>query len=275
MPSTPIYPKCGPLHDEQELREQISNVISNDPAILNSIIDPIALLIADKIINSSAGQLIGKLACKLVNNKVFIDSLSSNIHDTVAQELYEATCIDLEDQNKEIAVLNRKYQDLSVLNEQLNTNLDDLEQYSRRNCLLLHGIRESPNEIAENVILETINNKLKLTLKPDDIDRTHRIGQLKRKPDASNTMPKPRPFIIKFVSYRARFLVFRNKRLLKGSGLLVTENLTRQRNEILQDAKHRSSVESAWSQDGRIVLLLKTKKKVTITTLSELNKVTS
>ncbi|XP_033628279.1 DNA excision repair protein ERCC-6-like [Asterias rubens] len=163
-----------------------------------------------------------------------------------------------------------KYQDLDTFNDMLQ---DDSEQDKRRNCLLLHGLSESANDIT--VVLATLNKKLKLKLTEDDIDRSNRIGQSKRNPGASNSKPKPRPFVITFVSYKTRSKVFKNKRLLKGSGLFLTEDLIKQRRELLQEAKRRSSVDSAWTQDGKIILLLQSKRKVTIKTLTELNKFAS
>ena len=86
--------------------------------------------------------------------------------------------------------------------------IDELEQYSRRNCLLVNGIKEvdPPNEnlseetsgvsTQENTgiaVLLLFNEKLGVDAHIKNIDRTHRIGRQKqRNKDA------PRQIIVKF-----------------------------------------------------------------------------
>ena len=89
--------------------------------------------------------------------------------------------------------------------EKLERIVDRQERWSRRNCLLLHGIAESEREINDDLVLETLNEKMHVDLTLSDLDRTHRIGQKKV---SSN---KPKTVIIKFVSYNTRKITFLNK----------------------------------------------------------------
>ena len=59
------------------------------------------------------------------------------------------------------------------------------------------------------------------------IDRAHRLGT----PDSNvrKDGARPQPIIVKFTSYRARQDVFMAKRRLKGTKVVITENLTRRR----------------------------------------------
>ena len=86
--------------------------------------------------------------------------------------------------------------------EKLEWMVDRQEQYSRRNCILLHGIAEGERENPDNLVLETLNRKLHIDLTLSDLDRTHRIGQKKA---SSN---KQRAVITKFVSYNTRKRIF-------------------------------------------------------------------
>ena len=86
--------------------------------------------------------------------------------------------------------------------EKLERTVDRQEQYSRRNCLLLHGITEGERENTDDLVLETLNEKMHVDLMPSDIDRTHRIGQKKA---SSN---KSRAVIIKVISYNTRKRIF-------------------------------------------------------------------
>ena len=61
--------------------------------------------------------------------------------------------------------------------------MDDLEQYSRQNCLVLHGVNESNNENTNEIIISHYNfsEELGVEIKEDDLDRSHRLGKPKRK----------------------------------------------------------------------------------------------
>lgn len=73
---------------------------------------------------------------------------------------------------------------LSNLNnkiERLENRHDESEQYSRRNCLLLHGIPEANQEDPVNLALTLFKNKLHLSIGITDIDRAHRLGPIRQK----------------------------------------------------------------------------------------------
>ena len=101
----------------------------------------------------------------------------------------------------------------------MEESIDSQQQYSRRNCLLLHGIEETKGEDTDNIVLEVLNNDMDLNMSKTDLDRSHKIGNPKSK-------KKSRPIIVKFVRYNDRRDVFMKKKCLKGKGKLITENLT-------------------------------------------------
>lgn len=49
------------------------------------------------------------------------------------------------------------------------------EQYSRRNCLRIHGMKETPNESTDDLALNLALGSLKIYLSLEHIDRSHRI----------------------------------------------------------------------------------------------------
>ena len=56
--------------------------------------------------------------------------------------------------------------DLAKQIEEKQKRMDDLEQYGRSNCLILHGCADLPKENAdyvtfENFVLDTLNSRLK------------------------------------------------------------------------------------------------------------------
>ena len=79
----------------------------------------------------------------------------------------------------------------------------------------------------------------------NDIDRTHWIGK-------SKNNSKPRPVIIKFIWYNDRKKVFSSKKLLKDSGVSITESLTAFRMKKLTNARETSGFRNVWTVDGRM-----------------------
>ena len=95
--------------------------------------------------------------------------------------------------------------EVSSLNEKLNgftEQVDRQEQYSRRNCLLIHGITEGNQENTDDLALEIFREKLDIELTQRDLDRTHRIGKNDKR---SN---RPRPVIVRFILYNDRKKLF-------------------------------------------------------------------
>ena len=77
----------------------------------------------------------------------------------------------------------------------LSSKIDNLEQYSRQNCLVLHGVNErNTNEI----IIKTFSEELGVKIKEDNLGKSYRPGKPKRKDN------KTRPIIVKFAPSTVR-----------------------------------------------------------------------
>ena len=86
------------------------------------------------------------------------------------------------------------------------------------------------------------------TIKSEDINRSHRLGKPKSYKNA-----KPCPIIVKFVRYKTRNRIYRNKRKLKGTGIGVMESLTAKRINMLEQAREEHTFKNLWSQYSRIM----------------------
>ena len=145
---------------------------------------------------------------------------------------------------------------------ELNNKTDNLEQYSRRSNLRIYGVMESNRENTDNLVVNIAQEKLGVSLSPDDIDRSHRIGKPRR--------GKPRAIIVKFSSYKKRMEIFKNKSKLKGSSLTIREDLTSLRMKTLSAAVEAFELKNVWSSDGNIVIKSADGSKTTVKTPEEL-----
>ena len=82
------------------------------------------------------------------------------------------------------------------------------EQYSRRYCILIQGLKEKKNESTYDRVLKLFRVVLNEDVVLADLDRTHRIG---KKGDSSS---KPRPLIVKFARYNVREKVYSREKIL-------------------------------------------------------------
>ena len=110
---------------------------------------------------------------------------------------------------KVISELQENVNDMSATIESSKGCLDRQEQYSRRNCLLAHGLPESKNVNTDELVIHTFKEKMGEEIKKDEIDRSHRLGALKNN-------DKSRTIIIKFVRYNTRCRIFKNKKKIEG-----------------------------------------------------------
>ena len=176
----------------------------------------------------------------------------SQIKVTESLEFMSAKFDDLEKEIKKkdekINQLEKTIENLAEKQKSLSSEIDDLEQYSRRNCLLLHGVNESNDENTNEIIIKTFSEELGVEIKEDDLDRSHWLGKPKNKDN------KTRAIIVKFTRYAVRKEIFMNKSKLEGKLLLITESLTSSRMQLLGDAQRKYGVRNVWTSDGRVMV---------------------
>lgn len=140
--------------------------------------------------------------------------------------------------------------------EHLGLGLDRHEQMMRRKVLLVHGVAEEPEEQPVAVLTAVLANRLKSS---DDclgaIKVVHRLGA---------KGAKTRPLLVRFTSHEARSEVWDSKKALKGTGITLTEFLTKSRHDVFMAARQHFGVSNSWTTDGRIFVQLpnKTRRKV-------------
>lgn len=143
---------------------------------------------------------------------------------------------------------------------------DRNETVSRRKVLLIHGVPEAADQNPSQTALDIFVNKLKLTdITSADIAVCHRLG---------SRTSKPRPLLVRFSRYAVRSAIWNAKTLLKGTGITVSEFLTKMRHDIFMAARKHFGIHQCWTSEGIINVQLPDKSRHRIESLSELNKLT-
>ena len=154
-----------------------------------------------------------------------------------------------------VEILERDVAIIKQSNKLLERKADDNEQYSRRMCLRINGIpiQEGVKE-NDDICFKKVKYVLKdlpggNTVNDWEIDRAHRVGK---------TNKGCQQMIVKFSSWRARALVYKNKKSLLD--LKIYLDLTTRRFTLLKLAvtrvKDNSKVHFAFS-DGNCSLCLR------------------
>ncbi|XP_066143079.1 uncharacterized protein [Euwallacea fornicatus] len=152
-----------------------------------------------------------------------------------------------------------------VRTEILNTDqkLSDLKQELLLNNLVVHGMKENRDTVyrAQNEFCDMVKRNMGIHITPGDIDFCYRMG-----PPQDN---RSRPLVVAFVNRWIRNDIFNSKRLLKGTGMLVFENLIYERLVLFRKVRALVGVKNCWTRRGKIFVALDGEKKQ-ITDINEL-----
>ncbi|KAI5637687.1 hypothetical protein NE865_09555 [Phthorimaea operculella] len=144
----------------------------------------------------------------------------------------------------------------------LAIGLDRHETFLRRKVLLFHGIPENKDEQLNKVVTDIITNQMKLTeLTADDLQVCHRLG---------TNSTKPRAVLVRFHDLDRRRMVWDSKTSLKGTGIVISEFLTKARHTTFLAARKHFGVSKCWSSKGKITVILPDQSSRKIEVLSEL-----
>lgn len=182
----------------------------------------------------------------------------------------------LAERDKTIKAQSIEMKSLHLENERLRDNLDDLQQYSRRNSIRIDGIPEEKKgdkesiETLETKVKQVFKDVMKVDLKVTDFCRMHRVG----KPPKAG---KPKQVILKFTNYGAKRRVMKARKTLRehaeaGGGpfrMYINDDLTKRRAWIARrarEAKDNEQIKETWVYDGRIYVQLATDEIKVVTT---------
>ena len=210
------------------------------------------------------GELVDILVTKI--KETLINELTDVIANRVVETLRESHEFDLAVRDKQIGELQKEL-------DEIKHQQDEMEQYSRRNCLIVHGIAEKEGENTDELVRKMCKERLDIDVDVGDLDRTHRLGSHKGKPK-----PKPRGIIVKFTNYSARNLVYQGRRTLRdqsGPQVYIQESLTKARTDLFWEVKTKlkNDIKSVWTQDGRIKVLTQDNRRVTLSNKSHLRRI--
>ncbi len=161
---------------------------------------------------------------------------------------------------QEAASLKKENTILRQDNEKLEKRLDAMEQYTRRNNVVLHGIPVTSKEVTDDIVIQYAK-AVGLSMAYTDIDVSHRLP----KRDPNNTNP---PTIIakltrRSMKYRLMSLSkdkknvpLQNLGFQSNKSCYITDHLTQKNALLLQKVKNIAADNQwkyVWSKEGKIL----------------------
>ncbi|KAJ7386738.1 hypothetical protein OS493_006751 [Desmophyllum pertusum] len=93
-------------------------------------------------------------------------------------------------------------------------------------------------ENLEDKVIMMVKEKLDVDLKQEDIDIVHRVGKMEQNGDA---------VIVKFSSNKTKMRVVMKRRVLKGTGITIAEDIAPEMSMIYQSSACGILVKHQWS----------------------------
>jgi hypothetical protein len=109
--------------------------------------------------------------------------------------------------------------------------------------LRFFGIKEQKDEDCRRAVCNVVNDKIKVAISPVDISAAHRL-------------PKPptqqqKPTIVKFKDRTQRQDILKRRKVLKGTGISVSEDMTKENVKLVQEADGPVALKQFGLQTGR------------------------
>lgn len=148
-------------------------------------------------------------------------------------------------------------------NEYLQNKYDDIDQKSRLNNLRFFKVKEFPQENLLEVITRHLESNLAIKISREDIVTCSRIGK--------NVADRPRCILLSLANLNIKQKILNKKKLFKGTGIVVKEDLTEKRLKLMEAAIKKTSLRDVWSYNG-LIYVSKDNKKIPVRTPNDLNK---
>ena len=193
---------------------------------------------------------------KLSSDMQLLVTILSKVMQTQFETLFSKITEMSDAKSREIVQLQTKVCALERKITDLENTVDDVDQYERRDTVIISGPAlpdESTLENTPDVIVTTIKQHLKLNMTHADINIAHRLGK--------KTQGKSRPVIVKLQN--------RNKKhelvqacLAVRPPLFINESLTHKRRELFSvlrkiRSQHKTLFQQCHTSEGKIIVKLK------------------
>lgn len=154
------------------------------------------------------------------NNSVLLKQILEEIKSS--EKRVTAQILALETNlSQKINTLNNKVVFLEKENSLLKTKLEELQNVSRKNNLIIFGLTSQPQVVTPKYVCEQLENFLQINLNENHLNNCYRLGKSRNS-----------PIKIEFISFLKKSAILKRCSKLKGTQIVISHDLTpEQRNK--------------------------------------------
>lgn len=167
---------------------------------------------------------------ELFTDKTFMEGIAVKVKEALNLPELDKRSKHCEDQITEVKEINRT----------LQSKMESLERFSRRNNLRIYGIREKENED----IVDTLKRETKLEFLKENIEYAYRMGK--------TTADGCRAIFVRFTQQKYKLEIINNRKNLRGTKIIIADDLTKRTHEILKEAVAKLGKKNVWCMNGKI-----------------------
>lgn len=130
--------------------------------------------------------------------------------------------------------------------------LDQIDQVNRSTALRIFNMEEKPSENIKTEIIKLLTTKMEINLKIEDIEKCYRVE--------TKVKQERRGIYVKFSSLPIKQIIYAKKKMLKGTRIVVKEDLTKTRLDLVNQVAEKIGVKNVWTQNGKIFVFVNEKK---------------
>ena len=172
--------------------------------------------------------------------------------------------LELKKKDEKLAELEERLGEVREAERRTASRLNEMDQYNRRSNIRVFGVKEEKDENCEEVLRGILEKKLDMRLSPYDFEAVHRVGGEGR---------GNRAIICRFNNRKSAEYALRNKKLMRGTGIGIVEDLTQSNYRLQQRARDTKGLTDSWTRNGTLYVKKDGGEIVKITAEGDLNKI--
>lgn len=176
--------------------------------------------------------IIKETIAELINDDHFISVVVEKVQAKLDIDSIERKTSNLED----------KINELQKENTSLKEIVYSLEQNNKQNNIRIFGLPLTDTNVENDVLSMLKNMQVKCSSK--DISQCYKIK--------TSSKNKKSQVFVKFINNSVKMDAIRNRKLLKGKGIIINEDLTKYKYNLLKQAQLQLGKKAVWAFNGLI-----------------------
>lgn len=204
-------------------------------------------------------SVVNQAVSKTIKSDSFINEISQKVIDAVTI-LVENKIVKIEQTVAELKTKNEKLES-KILELQNNLEVTDcnrpsieevdrLDQAARACNLRIFNLEEKTTENLKQEI-KNVCKQISVEIAEDDILLCYRVGKAREN--------KSRGIFLKIKDANMKQRIYGNKKLLKGTGIVIKEDLTPLRLNLMKKAVGKLGFQKVWTINGKILVKFQNK----------------